>query len=171
VRYQYQENRGQPSASNVGLALAESPYIGFLDADDLYIHDKIALQMDLLLQNPKTDCVFGHVQQFISPELPLEIQRKRECSPGITPAYLAAGGLFRRECFEKVGPFNPEQRIGVFIEWFMRAQEKEIVHQVHPDLVLMRRIHESNMGISYQKDRNEYLRIIKSALQRRAVSP
>lgn len=167
VRYFYQPNRGQPCAVNLGLSMATSPYIAFLDADDLYMRDKIALQMEFLQAMPQTDMAFGHVEQFFSPELAEEFIKKWVCPSGTFPGYLAAAGLFRRECFERVGLFNEEQRIGVFIEWYMRAVEKGLKIGLIPDLVLKRRIHENNMGIHSQHARLEYVKIVKAALKRR----
>jgi glycosyltransferase involved in cell wall biosynthesis len=164
VRYFYQENRGQPAAQNFAIRKSQGRYIAFLDADDLYSPEKTALQVDFLEKNPKIDFVFGSVEQFISPELSGET--KWLCPSGISPGYLAAAGLFRKECFDRVGLFNEEQRIGPFIEWYMRAEEKGLCCKALPELVLRRRIHENNMGL--QKERMAYVQIVREALKRRA---
>lgn len=167
IHYLYQTNRGQPAAQNEGIFRAKGSYITFLDADDLHMPDKTALQVKFLEANPQFDFVFGHVEQFFSPELSLGIKKKWVCPSGTAPGYLAAAGLFRRECFERVGVFNEDQRIGVFVEWYMRAMEKELKYGLMPHKVLQRRIHENNMGIHFQNSRLEYIKIIKAALQRR----
>ena len=170
VRYFYQSNQGQPAALNYGLSIAKGAYIAFLDADDLHLPEKTALQVDFLENRPQVDFVFGHVEQFSSPELSQEVQKKWVCPSGIAPGYLAAAGLFRKECFEKVGLFNEKQRIGAFIEWYMRASEMALQNELIPDLVLRRRIHENNMGIYSRHCRHEYLQIVKKALQRRSYA-
>jgi hypothetical protein len=83
---------------------------------------------------------------------------------------LAGAGLFRKECFEQVGLFNEEQRIGPFIDWYMRAEEMGLKSALIPQQVLRRRIHENNMGIHSQHSRLEYVQIVKMALQRRKLS-
>ena len=45
VRYLWQENAGLPGARNTGLAAASGTYIGFLDADDLWLPDKLERQL------------------------------------------------------------------------------------------------------------------------------
>ena len=52
IRYQYQKNRGQAAARNVGVALAQGKYITFLDADDVWAPTKIEKQLHLLTENP-----------------------------------------------------------------------------------------------------------------------
>jgi glycosyltransferase involved in cell wall biosynthesis len=168
VRYFAQSNRGQPAATNFGLSVANGSYVAFIDADDLYLPDKTASQVDFLEKQPEIDFVFGYVEQFYSPELSLEERKKWVCPSGIVPGYLASAGLFRKECFNRVGLFNEMQRIGVFVEWYMRASEKELKQALIPDLVLQRRIHGNNMGIHSQHCRLEYVQIVKSAIKRRA---
>ena len=170
VRYFSQENRGQPAATNTGISMARGTYIGFLDADDLYLPEKVALQVEFLDNHPQVDMVFGHVEQFLSSELPLTWQKKWHCPKGVSAGYLAGSGLFRKGCFDRVGYFDEEQRIGVFIDWYMRAQEKECKYALLENLVLQRRIHENNMGIQSQHLRLEYLKIIKKALVRRSYA-
>lgn len=171
VRYFYQMNCGQPAATNFGLSVAKGEYITFLDADDLHMPDKTEMQVDFLEQRPDMDCVFGLVEQFYSPELSLEAREKWACPSGISPGYLPAAGLFRRECFDKVGVFNEKQKIGVFIEWYMRACEKGLQYFLIQDKVLRRRIHENNMGIYSKDSRHEYVQIVKEALKRRICEP
>ena len=169
IRYFSETNRGQASAANLGLRMAKGTYIAFLDADDLYMPDKTALQVDLLETVPQADFVFGYVEQFFTPELAQEIQKKWICPSEISPGYLAAAGLFRKECFERVGPFNEEQRIGIFIDWYMRAMEDKLSNQLIPHKVLRRRIHGNNTGITHQHSRLEYVQIVKAALKRRSL--
>ena len=170
IRYVYQPNQGQPTAINLGISLANGEYIAFLDADDLYLPDKIALQVELLRDEPQIDAVYGHVQQFISPELPLEIRGKWRCPPEIAPGFLAGAGLFRRELFERVGVFAAQRNIGSFIDWYMRATEKGVKNKLIENLVMRRRIHGNNIGVSSLNPRLEYLKIVKAALERRRLN-
>jgi glycosyltransferase involved in cell wall biosynthesis len=169
VRHLSQSNLGQPSALNLGLSQVQSPYIAFLDADDLYLPDRILLQVEFLEDNPHVDFVFGSVEQFFCSTLSLEEREKWICPRGITSGYLAAAGLFRKECFERVGPFNEEYRIGSFIDWYMRSQERGLKAGLMSDLVLRRRIHGNNIGMNSPNAKQSYVQIVTAALKRRQL--
>jgi glycosyltransferase involved in cell wall biosynthesis len=169
IRYVYQENRGQPAAQNLGIRIAQGAYLSFIDADDLYLPGKIALQVECLEREPEIDMVFGYVEQFYSPDVSSDFRAKWSCPSEPSPGYLSAAGLFRRACFERVGFFNEEQRIGLFIDWYMRATELKLQQKLLPNLVYRRRIHENNMGVQSHHSRSEYLQVVTSALKRRSV--
>ncbi len=48
VQYYYQENKGRSVARNYALLLAKGKYITFLDSDDLYLSNKLELQVNYL---------------------------------------------------------------------------------------------------------------------------
>ena len=51
IRYQYQPNQGVAIARNCGLALAQGELIAFLDQDDCFLPNKLALQVEKLEQS------------------------------------------------------------------------------------------------------------------------
>jgi len=61
-----QPNSGRPSmARNTGLRFATGEYICFLDGDDSYCREKIALQLDFMERHPDIDTLF-HDVSFIT---------------------------------------------------------------------------------------------------------
>jgi glycosyltransferase involved in cell wall biosynthesis len=65
VRYVYQANAGPSSARNRGVELAQGEFLGFLDDDDLWSSEKLAIQLPRLLDDPKLEIVLGHTQRMI----------------------------------------------------------------------------------------------------------
>lgn len=59
-----QENSGESRARNVGIQRAAGAYIGFLDADDLWMPQKVASQVALLEQHPEAVGVHTRVFNF-----------------------------------------------------------------------------------------------------------
>jgi glycosyltransferase involved in cell wall biosynthesis len=52
IRYHYQTNQGVSKARNIGISMAQAPWIAFLDSDDQWLENKLALQMEQLNANP-----------------------------------------------------------------------------------------------------------------------
>ncbi len=170
VHYIHQSHGGIGAARNRGIAQAKGDYLAFLDADDLWCEDKLALQLAAFDQHPDADLVFGHVSQFVSPELTDEQKREVRCPSDPMPGYLAATMLAPREVFHRVGLFDASLCMGEFLQWYLRATELQLNSVMLPDVVLRRRIHMSNHGRRRQAARTDYVHVLKAALDRRRES-
>jgi len=167
VRYIYQDNGGVSSALNRGIEASQGNFLSFLDSDDLWNNEKLMHQMAAFEEIPDTDMVFGHVKEFHSPELD-EVQKKSllihdDAKPGIMKGCM----LVKRYSFFRVGPFDTRWQVGDFLDWYARALEKRLKGSMLDEVVLLRRIHANNMGVRERKSRPDYVRIIKSSLDRR----
>lgn len=172
VRYFFQPNSGCGAALNTGVKNAEGAYLSFLGSDDLWTEKKLTLQMKVLSSEPETDMVFGHVSHFYSPELE-QRERKRFLCPTVKmPGYHAGTMLIRRGAFLCVGFFDAKYQAAEFLDWYSRAKEKKLREVILPDVVMKRRIHSSNLGITKRNTQtdntdSDYVRVLKAALDRR----
>ncbi len=105
-----QENRGLPGARNAGIRHATGDFIGFLDADDVWLSNKVEKHVDHLNYSPKVGISFSY-SAFIDGDgnytgiyqIPRKIQ-------GITPGYAlcrnpvgnGSSAIIRRETFEAI---------------------------------------------------------------------
>jgi glycosyltransferase involved in cell wall biosynthesis len=169
VRYEFQTNAGTGAARNLGVSLARGDMIAFLDADDVWSEEKSARQVAAFDADPSLDIVTGQLQHFHSPELGEEVKRKIYCPPGLMPASLA-GALIRREFFERVGNFEVGRVVGEGIGWWMRAADAGARVLTLPELVIRRRLHETNQTVRNRAHLSEYARVIKAALDRRRAA-
>ena len=167
VRCFAQANGGVGSALNYGIKQATGEFLAFLDADDLWSHDKLTLQMAAFGGTGEPDMVFGHAQQFISPELMADRQAQISCPEEPMPGIVKGTLLIRRGDFLRVGPFDTTRRLGDFLDWYLRASEAGLRSMMLPDILLLRRLHDSNMGIREREARHDYVRILKASLDRR----
>jgi len=168
LTYAYQPNRGNGAARNMAVTLATGDFFAFLDSDDRFVGEKLLKQHQVLTADGQVDMVFGHVREFVSPELSEEERASvRAPAPGPAPWTAPNLMLIRRTSFERVGPFSEQVRVGVTVDWFARAQEAGLRSVMLDDVVLERRLHLNNNGLRERESRNQYLHVLKAALDRR----
>ena len=171
VRCVPQPNAGAAAARNHGVRESHGEFIAFLDADDLWMKEKLALQLAAFSNDPTLDMVFGNVRQFFSPELP-DTEKEKIALPAETMVgYHPGTMLIKRESFLRVGEFGEGWKMAEFIDWHARATELNLKSTLVPEVIMMRRVHNSNQGIAKRGYRSEYVRVLKAALDRRRKSP
>jgi glycosyltransferase involved in cell wall biosynthesis len=161
---------GAARARNAGIALANGAMLAFLDADDLWTDHALRALIAPLERDPTLDMTVGHLEQFVSPELPEEVRRQFRFSPDPVPARLCGSVLVRRSVFEMVGWFSPELASGEFMDWILRAESRGVRSEAVPEVVLRRRLHRTNHGVVRRDARQDYLRVVKAALDRRRAA-
>ncbi|MPZ48109.1 MAG: glycosyltransferase [Dehalococcoidia bacterium] len=162
-----QENGGLGAARNAGVLAARGQYLASLDADDLWTEGKLAIQIERLLSEPGLDCVFGLVEHFEEED----VAGRFEVNVGRTASGLSAGTmLIRRQAFLRVGLFSSDRRMGEFIDWFARAQDAGLRHEVMQQVMLRRRVHGDNITLKAPHGA-DYLHVLKAALDRRRSAP
>jgi glycosyltransferase involved in cell wall biosynthesis len=168
LTYARQENAGNGSARNHAVRLASGSLFAFLDADDRFVPGKLERQFAALEADANLDMVFGHVREFVSPEL-TEPQRASVRPPAPAPQPWPAPNLMliRRESFARVGLFSEDVKVGVTVDWYARAMEVGLRGAVLPEVVLERRLHLTNNGLRERDSRQQYLHVLKASLDRR----
>jgi glycosyltransferase involved in cell wall biosynthesis len=168
LTYARQENAGNGAARNHAVRLASGEFFAFLDADDRFCPGKLERQHAALVADPDLDMAFGHVREFVSPDL-TESQRATVRPPAPQPLPWPAPNLMliRRESYARVGPFSEDVKVGVTVDWYARATEAGLRSTMLPDVVLERRLHLTNNGLRERDSRQQYLHVLKAALDRR----
>jgi len=167
IRYFYQTNKGIGGARNLGIKLSNGNYLTFLDQDDYWEPNKLQLQVDTFLKNPKIELLFTYVQQFISPELSEEETKNKVCPEQPMPGYLAGTMMAKREAFHRAGLFPTDFRVGEFVDWYARAMEKGLKMELIPDVLYHRRIHTTNTVLKEINNRHDYLKVLRASIMRR----
>ena len=112
--------RGASTARNEGIKRAEGLYLAFLDSDDYFLPEKIALQLDVFLNSNVSavyNGVFRHFDGVPNHELIGEcaanfnFKSLQEKPLGIG-GFLMSTLMIKREILNEVGGFDPELRHG-----------------------------------------------------------
>ncbi len=167
VRVIRQDNAGPGAARNHGLEESRGEFVAFLDADDIWVDDKLEAQLALLRDRPEVDLCSGHLQSFWIPELDHERARFQDHpyhreQPMLSPCTL----LTRRSVFEALGGFDPALRTGEDTDWFIRFMRAGYRIETLPRLLLHRRQHTANLTREARPGYDGVLELIKRALDR-----
>jgi glycosyltransferase involved in cell wall biosynthesis len=163
MRYVRQDNRGPAVARNRGLAEAKGELIAFLDSDDVYAPDKLALQVEIM-RRVSPDCAFvtGGYERFVE-GAPAEtnVVLPAAFEGTIYPALLhsrraipwvPAAHLFRRAALAAAGGYDAALRYGEDKELVIRlARTSKVL--THRDVVFRYRVHTRSLSLSLGEPR------------------
>lgn len=168
VQLHLQSNRGSNAARNRGVQLSQGEFIAFLDQDDLWTPTKLSDQLALFKDNVETALVFGHVQNFFTPDIPISKRLGYGDVSRSIPGFHVGTLLLRRQTFLEIGYFDEQREYANFIEWYSAAVDRGFKHVVLPQVVMKRRIHNTNMTLQSKGEaRQAFTKAIKAILDRR----
>jgi GT2 family glycosyltransferase len=158
VRVLAQENRGVAAAGNRGLQEAKSEWVARLDADDVFLPEKLARQFDFLRRNPDAKivgtlaCFINHAGRPLGlvgtegPFTPADFHRLvREDRPIY---FVNSSTLMHRETVLAVGgyrgPFAPAEDVDL---WIRMAEKGHLMLKV-PEPLLLYRMHGASLTMT-----------------------
>ncbi|MCK6626364.1 MAG: glycosyltransferase [Anaerolineae bacterium] len=155
IRYLYQTNRERAAARNYGLKVAQGKYIAFLDADDLWLPDKLKTQVAYLEAHPEIGLCFTRCWL---------IDNQTNCHGMPTINFIPGPDQFERllfgnfitnssvvmpQCvFDRVGFFDETLPVFGCEDWdmWLRIARFYPIHLIDHPLALYR-LHESNTSL------------------------
>ena len=169
IRYLHQFNAGAAAARNRALKIAAGDIISFLDADDLWPNNKLALQLPIFRQDNAVQLVLGKTQRL----WPIENGAGGVLFEPRTPPWgelLLGCALCRRSLFEQIGMFDPTLRIGEDTDWFFRARMVDVPTVWLEQVTLFYRRHQNSLTYGVDHTKSTIFPVLKRALQRQRHS-
>jgi glycosyltransferase involved in cell wall biosynthesis len=158
-----QEHRGTAAAKNDGIRAARGACIAFLDADDLWHHDKLTRQMARLAQRPEVDLCYTQYRNVWIPEL-AEEEDQYEGHALSKPAsgWSLSTLLTHREVFDRLGFFEEsDAKSHLNLVWALGAAKQGAIIDVLAEVLTYRRLHHANMSRRWAID-DDFFRLLKT---------
>ena len=151
VKILVEERRGASFARNTGICHAQGQFLAFLDSDDLWLPEKLAVQMDEIQSLPRGSIVFSQYLEFFN-----DRQTVRRTLSGGPLNLSVITMLIRTADFRAIGSFDESLQVGEFLEWYARAANSGMKISKLDTVLSLRRIHSGN-SVANARQAKDYL--------------
>jgi glycosyltransferase involved in cell wall biosynthesis len=170
VRVLQQDGTGFARAWNQGIVETKGDYVGFIDSDDRWKTEKLALQAAMLDEDSEMQGVIGRVRFFLEPgEQPPTGWRDRILN-GEHIAQMPGVLLARRQLFQTFGMWGANWKIASDIDWFVKLKDSGLRVGVVDELLMEKRIHSNNLSLVTATNRiyaDELVRVFFDSIRRK----
>ncbi len=160
-----QQNQGVGAATNMGMKKVNTPLMAFLDADDIWLKNKAAMQLEIFSAKPALSGLCTRVQTF-----------KGALNSPVLGATFDLWGrttmMIHTEAAHSIGDMiDPPGGRGDTVDWIARAKDLGFIFELLPDVLAWRRIRSDSLsyGRDSEKDKG-YLLVVKRALDRKRAN-
>ena len=165
-----QENKGPAAARNKGLALARGLFFAFLDADDLWLPDKLTRQIGFHLEHAQQGGSLVHMRQFLSQGATLPPWVRPDVGRHDEAGYIPSALVVHRKAFEKVGLFDESLKTAEDADWFCRASDCAVPMAVIEEVLLMKRLHGGNLSFQSGGSQRNLLNAMRKSINRKRAA-
>jgi len=141
-----QKNQGLPRALNAGFAHARGHYLTWISSDNIMLPEMLAVLVDALNKDPSLGLVYA--DRYLMDEEGRTLGRFN--TPNYDPYLLLHVNLvhccflYRRECMERVGGYDPQFIYGEDWEYWIRISQYYRMKRV-PQALYHYRLHSNSM--------------------------
>jgi hypothetical protein len=73
----------------------------------------------------------------------------------------------RKTVFDEIGLFDPAFKTAEDVDWFSRANDRQIAMAILPQVLLHKRIHDRNISLNADKNNVNLLNALRKSIQRK----
>lgn len=186
IRIHNAVNEHISASTNKGLSAARGKYIAILDADDLWLSEKMEKQVAYMEEHPEIGACFTWLKMIDEsgrewteeeePQIGLYKQENRPRYAWLKRLLLEGNCLghdtvlYRKTVLDQCGPYDPSLSMLLDYEIYLRLLQHADIHIIKEPLLLYRRLSqgESNSSrsvVSYRLSQTEFSMIVFSYIQ------
>jgi glycosyltransferase involved in cell wall biosynthesis len=166
VRHIVQSTLGISAAYNEGIQNASGDIIAFISHDDLWTTDKLATQVNWMVEHPQLMYTTAHAKFFLEPGIRPPSGFRPELLIGDHRADIMETLVAHRSAFDLIGLFNTELALAADVEWFAKARDAHVAADCLPQVLLHKRIHDSNSS-NNDPESKELLAVMRKSIERK----
>ena len=165
VQVLWQVNSGPGIATSNGFRHATLPLVATVDADDIWLKNKLELQLDFLERQKEVSVVCCKQRQFQHGQ---SDDGKGEIRSGLNRSCM----LVHRNVFDVVGDFEDQAGyVGDVVDWMARAREAGFLFAVIDQVLALRRNIKGSLSHNLDAEKSRgYLQVVRRAMQRRQAA-
>lgn len=172
IHYICQENRGIANAYNTGVTAAQGEFVAFLSHDDLWLPNKLSVQVNYLITHPDIEYTVAATEFFLEPGCPFPVHAMRsDILEGSRVVRMMEILVTRRRVFERVGLFDPTLSTAEDIDWYARADDAGVPMAVIHEVLLRKRIHDANTSLFAKEQKDNIMRALRRSAERKRHVP
>lgn len=143
---------GLAKTCNIGIKKSKGEYLLRLDADDYFDENILLVESNILDRNPNIHMVYADYYQINKYGEIIDFYRLSRVNDEVKlldRSPLAAGAMFRRECYNAIGGYKEELRYQEDYDFWIRFIDKFNVHNVNLPLMYYRK-HGAGMSTNFE---------------------
>ncbi len=155
IKYIYKSNAGVSSARNLGIQKASGEWVAFLDDDDEWETDKLALQTALHVKNPSLHVSYTD-EKWIRDKKEVKVPKKYQKFGGyiyekcLSHCIIAPSSvMIRKSLFDEIGLFDESLEVCEDYELWLRITCKYEVGLLSKALIIKHAGEDEQLGFKY----------------------